>query len=120
MHKKWKLFFIIFLSIIALIIIMIQPLLKEQYENEFDEFNKAELLGIIDKIEIKHHGVGFRLNNNANEFVFFPYTNKINNNKIINLFAKRGDSIIKSSFSDTLILIKDNKKYRYTFNKPSK
>jgi hypothetical protein len=82
---------------------------------QFDIFFASELRGSIERVRIKNHGVAFKLNNDINEYVFHPTTSSLNENHIFDHLAAQGDSLIKASMSDTIILVKDQKKYKYTF-----
>ena len=93
---------------------------KKQFQREYNQFNSQEIIGKIEYIRSKHRGVAFKIEEYKNEFIFHPYTNVINGFHLFYNIAERGDSIIKGSFSDTLILIKNNNVYYYTFEKPNK
>jgi hypothetical protein len=82
---------------------------------QFDVFYTAELKGSIEQVNIKNHGIAFKLTNDINEYEFHPYTSDLNENQIFDHLATQGDSLIKASKSDTIILVKSQKKYKYTF-----
>jgi hypothetical protein len=86
-------------------------------KQEFLKFDNSEINGIIKEIYIKHHCTGFKVGENNEDFVFYPYTSDLNDRKIFSHIAKPGDRLIKSQNSDTLILIANNKKYKYTFQR---
>jgi hypothetical protein len=107
---------ILFVFIIAYLVIA-QIIGNKRDRTHFYTFFNSELKGEIEKIEIKYYGVGFKLKNDSIEYVFYPFTNKINGNKIFNHIALVGDSIVKRRYSDTLSLIKEGVEYKYTFRK---
>lgn len=87
-------------------------------KREYNLFYSSQLSGKITKIKKYSRGSNFVLENNANEFTFYPYTDKyLNNNEIFQYIAEPGDSIFKPAYSDTLLLIKGNKTYVYAFQK---
>jgi len=86
---------------------------REQSKNF--KFDNSKIDGVLKDVYIKHHGVGFKLTNVNEEFVFYPYTSELNDNKVFDQLAKGGDRIIKSQNSDTLILISNDKEYKYIF-----
>ncbi len=88
----------------------------ERARQLYDEFYNTDLSGEIEKVRIKHHGVGLKLSNYPKEFVFYPRRSLNGNNDFLYL-ADKGDSVVKSPKSDTLFLIKNNKSYLYRFSK---
>lgn len=86
---------------------------REQSKNF--KFDNSKIDGVLKDVYIKHHGVGFKLTNVNDEFVFYPYTSELNDNKVFDQLAKGGDRIIKSQNSDTLILISNDKENKYIF-----
>jgi hypothetical protein len=89
--------------------------------NDYEKFYKSSIKGEIYSIDIKRRGVQLKIKNDSFAFVFYPYTNeKLNGNHIFDHFAKQGDIIIKTAYSDTLYLYKDSSIYRYTFKKSQK
>jgi predicted membrane protein len=86
-------------------------------KRNFDKFYSSEIRGSLKEVEIKYHGVGFRVHNDSTEYVFYPYTSIINQKKIFDHFATKGDSVIKKRHQDTLILLKEDRRYLYTFQK---
>lgn len=82
----------------------------------FRDFDKANMVGVILQIERGYNGALFRLDNDTNEYVFYPYVDKdLNESRKFLYTAEKGDSIIKPAYSDTLILIKGNKVLKYKF-----
>jgi len=62
-------------------------------------------------------GERFRLNNSEHEYIFESKMSYLNNEYPFSEAAEIGDSVFKSSFSDTLTLIKKSGKiYKYTFH----
>ncbi len=121
MNRNNKIIFYFVLGVLTLTYILIaQKYGSKRDLKQFDKFFTAELRGSIEWVKIKNHGVAFKLNNNINEYVFHPSTSSLNENHIFDHFAAPGDSLIKASKSNTMILVKDQKKYKYTFQQFSK
>ena len=108
----------IVLILILGIIILSQYLTRERGKKLFKEFDDVKIENILKKdCYIIHKGSGITLENGA-EYVFYPYTDvRLNQGKIFNRIAKKGDKIIKERHGDTLYLIQKNKIFKYTFNK---
>jgi hypothetical protein len=117
MNSKTKKFFIVFVVIGIVYLVFAQFLGNRNAVKRFDVFFNSNLKGEIQKIGIKHHGVSLKMNNDENEYVFYPYTSDLNDKNVFNYFANACDSIVKPINTDTLILIKQNKRYKYTFQK---
>lgn len=118
MNKKKKIIsravFVIF-GVIYLIISQIYG--TKRFKNQLRTFDESEIIGRIEKVRISHHGTGFNLSTDSTEYIFYPYTSELNKKNVFHQYAKKGDSIIKLRLSDTLILIKKNVDYKYTFQK---
>ena len=105
------------------ILIFVLILLGGRYQTKlsldnFKLFNESNLDGIISYVGIKNHGVSFKLENDTSEYVFYPISDKtINGGHIFNYFAEPGDKVIKEAYGDTLLLIKSDNTYKYTFLK---
>ncbi|PZQ80620.1 MAG: hypothetical protein DI548_13700, partial [Flavobacterium johnsoniae] len=93
-------------------------ILKKKKKKLFKEFDDVKIENILKKDSyIIHKGSGITLENGA-EYVFYPYTDvRLNQGKIFNRIAKKGDKIIKERHGDTLYLIQKNKIFKYIFNK---
>lgn len=89
----------------------------EREEGFFIQFDTTNIHGVIKDVGIGYHGAVFKIKGMNKEFVFYPYTGKINEYKIFDHIAKEGDTIIKPPYSDTLTLLKNGKEYLYTFDK---
>ena len=116
-NKKLLYFVIIFLIIGAAYIYIAQKLGGEREKRFFIQFNTTNIHGVINEVGTGYYGVVFKIKGMKEKFVFYPYNGKLNENNIFDQFAEKGDSVIKQKYSDTLILIKNNKKYLYTFQK---
>ena len=116
-NKKLLYFVIIFLIIGAAYIYIAQKFGNERNKRLFIQFDTTNIHGVINNVGIRYHGSYFKIIGNKNDFVFFPNTGKLNGFNIFDQLAQKGDSIIKPAYSDTLVLIKNNKKYLYTFGK---
>lgn len=116
MSKKRKYIIIFVFGIIALIYILTSNYYgSKRTKQEFLKFNNSKIDGLLNNVYIKNHGVGFKINGENEEFIFYPYTSDLNENKIFDHLAKNGDRIIKRPNSDTLTLISDDIEYKYTF-----
>lgn len=113
-----KLFIILMIILVVVTIFVGIPYQNKKGKKEFQLFYSSQLAGRIIKIEEYSRASNFMLDNNPNEFAFYPYTDKqLNNNEIFQYIAEPGDSIFKPAYSDTLLLIKGGKNYVYTFQK---
>lgn len=91
---------------------------NNKYKKEFDIFYSSYISGKIIKIDKYSRGSNFVLENNPRKFSFYPYVDEhLNNNEIFQYLATPGDSIYKPAYSDTLLLIRGNRIYSYTFQK---
>jgi len=61
----------------------------------------------------------FKIEGIEKEFVFYPYTSELNDNKIFYNVAEKGVFIIKEAHSDILKVKKNDKVYQYKFRKPT-
>ncbi|PZR02960.1 MAG: hypothetical protein DI539_27105 [Flavobacterium psychrophilum] len=90
----------------------------KKVKKEFTAFNSSMLSGKIKRINEYSRSANFTLDNNPQEFRFFSYPNKkLNNNEIFQHLAIQGDRVYKAAFSDTLLLIKKERTYYFTFQK---
>ncbi len=121
MTRKSKiiLYFILTTAVIAYVSLS-QHFGNIRAKKQFDLFFNSNLKGEIDWVDIKYHGVAFKLTNDINEYIFYPYTSQLNDKNIFNHFAVAGDSIVKPMKSDTLVLVKNFKHFKYTFQEDSK
>jgi hypothetical protein len=118
MTKKRRNILIIAFGIIAVIYILTANYFGgKRTKQEFLKFDNSEINGVIKDIYIKHHAVGFKISGDNEEYIFNPYTSDLNDKKIFDHLAKSGDRIIKNKNSDTLILISNDRKYKYTFQR---
>jgi hypothetical protein len=115
--KKRNLTFLSVVLIAIIYIVATQVFGNKRDKRNFDIFYNSEISGSVNLVEIKYHGVGFRVLNDSNEYVFYPFTRSDSEKKIFYQFATRGDSILKPRYHDTLILIKEGRRYQYTFRK---
>lgn len=87
----------------------------ERYIAHFSEFNSANIDTLLEFARIAHKGVEIKLMD-GRVFVFYPYTDKVlNDGKIFDHIAKKGDSIQKEPYSKIVILVSNGRTYRYTF-----
>jgi hypothetical protein len=113
-------FFLIMLPIGVIYLIFAQKYGAEKMKKEYQFFNTNNICGIIKEVNCSKEGCKVKLIGSVKEFAFFPYTSAFSDNRIFSLTALPGDSIVKNAYSDSLILIKTDKRYVYTFRKPKK
>ncbi len=91
----------------------------KQEKDNFDKFNKYNIHNVI--LNLNPQSRSTILQFKEDTLSFYPKTSELNDNNIFNFIAKKGDSVIKKPFQDTLILKKtDGSIYKYTFMKPTK
>lgn len=83
----------------------------------FTKFYRSKICGEISNVTIAHHGVKISIKDHAESFIFYPLSSPLNDYRIFNLTAEKGDSLIKEKYSDTLKLVKNHKVYLFTFEK---
>ena len=84
-------------------------------QKDFNTFYNANIYGKIS--EVSFHKVDyFKIEGCDTPFEFLSLPVPLGDNLFIDM-AKKGDSIVKPSQSDTLILFKKDKVYKYTFEK---
>ncbi|PVV56430.1 hypothetical protein [Chryseobacterium sp. HMWF035] len=117
MTKK-ILFFGIVIFMLFLFNYFMENRMDKIHADRFNDFNRSDLNGIILDFSTNRRDTEIKLDNDTVNF--FPVTSSLNNNNIFGFTAKKGDSIIKNAFNDTLILKKSNGKiFKYTFLKSS-
>lgn len=108
---------IIFIGVLIYLFIA-QKVGKDREGQFFTRFDNANINGKLEYAKIGYHGSVFKIEGIEKEFVFYPYTNnELNDNKLFNNVAEKGDFIIKERHSDTLKLMKKNRAYLYKFRK---
>lgn len=106
------------ISVVVSIGIWMQVGARKKGAEHFREFNKAEIVGVIQSISIAYKGVELRVKGDSNIYIFYPYADdELNNSEIFDHTAKKGDSVIKRASADTLYLIKQDQTLKYTFSK---
>jgi hypothetical protein len=114
MKLKYYIFILIFVGI--LIFISNLPYFNDakKYITEFDTTN---INGTIEYAEYGHHGEMFKIKENNKVFLFYASSGKLSENKEFVHLAEKGDTVYKPKFADTLVLIKNKRKYLFTFKK---
>jgi hypothetical protein len=87
--------------------------LKTRGRTSYPVFKSKNLEGKIIDVKNRDGLTFFRLDNDI-QYSFIPVSVEIDKSKFFDKIAEPGDSIIKRSFSDTIILIHKGVKYRYT------
>lgn len=117
-NRKQVIFAISIFAIFLIYLFIGKNYMTRKAELNFGVFNTVEIKGLLVYVNIVNKGVGFNIKNDSHTFVFYPLTDQnLNDSHIFNYFAKPGDSIFKAAYSDTLYLFKNDKVYRYTFQK---
>lgn len=88
-------------------------------KEHFAAFNAAELNDTIARVRAAHRGCGLMVRHDPVEYVFYPSTDVANKRRRFRLTAKPGDVVRKGAYSDTLMLIKKERIYQFTFWKPN-
>jgi hypothetical protein len=107
----------IFLLLAIIYIYTAQKFGINREQRFYTHFDTTDIYGKLEYAKIGYHGVVFKVIGINEEFIFYPYTSMLNNNKIFYNLAERGGLIIKPKHSDTLRLQKDDVIYLYTFRK---
>lgn len=89
---------------------------KNRHVRIFEKFYASEINGKLTSIEASAGIVYFKVDL-SREYGFSPITSTLNQNNPFSDFADEGDTVKKISHSDTLLLIKNGKTYKYTFKK---
>ncbi len=113
----------IYIGIVLFIAVVLYLYTAQRYEYNrqkefFIHFDTTNIIGSVEYAKIYSQGCMFKIEGIEEEFIFYPYTSELNDNKIFDKLVEKGDSIIKEAYSDVLILKKDNKVYQYTFSEP--
>ncbi|MGM0580938.1 MAG: hypothetical protein ACQETL_09685 [Bacteroidota bacterium] len=116
--KGWNKIAIISFGCFVIVMVLLYAINLERFHDESEEkFTYFYNSSIAGKITCDPYagssGTYFCVE--GKRFNFLPYSNIHNDNNIFSRFANVGDSIYKEAKSDTLILIKGNNVYEYTF-----
>lgn len=116
--NKFLLVVLPFIAIFLLYLLFWAPYQARLTKRNFKEFYESNLNGKLIYVGTKNQGSSFKLDNAATMYVFYPYADEILNarHSFFN-FASPGDLIVKPPFSDTLLLLKKNDSYKFTFRK---
>lgn len=107
----------VFLILGAILIIYLSIDQDRRANKHFELFYSAEIDSQIESVRIAYKGTGLKLRD-GREFVFYPFTDTdLNEGNIFNYTAEKEDKVVKKAYSDTLYLIKNDKKLAYTFKK---
>ncbi len=116
MMNKKVFFFIPIFIILILYFYYASNSMDNRDQHNYEYFIKSDLRGTV--IESKEYARGVKLQLENKTVVFYPMTSNLNENNIFLFTVKKGDSIIKKPFQDTLILKKKNGTFfKYTFFK---
>lgn len=114
MKLKYYIFILIFMGIYIFVANLPYFDNSKKYIIEFDTTN---INGIIEYADYGYHGETFKIKKIDKEFLFYPSAGKLSGNKTFVQLAEKGDSVYKPKFADTLVLIKNKRKYLFTFKK---
>ena len=123
LNKKKRIFYVI-MGIIFVIMIILSIYTRKikvlEHTKSLQEFYSTDVIGKVKSHSISGGYVYLKIHGYKNtDFQFLPIKSELNENTIFFHIIEKGDSIYKPKFSDTLELIKNGKKYKYTFeNQP--
>lgn len=105
----------LFLGVVLVIFISVDQ--GQKANKHFEAFYSADIDSQIESVRIASKGTGMKLSDGRG-FVFYPFTDQdLNEGSIFNYTTEKEDRVIKNAYSDTLYLIKNDKKLAYTFKK---
>lgn len=110
-----KAFPIIAIALLICIAIISQIHKRKKGKMQYKQFYTSSIHGIIQDVTASAGTTYFSIN--GKRYGFWPRRILTNKDYRFSIFAKHGDSISKPAYSDTLKLIKKNKKYLFTFKK---
>ncbi|MCK5740741.1 MAG: hypothetical protein KAH48_00875 [Chlorobi bacterium] len=108
----------IFMVVFITVLVIVGNIQLDRQKQLFDSFYSTDINGIIEAVWIGDHKCVFKTKKIESIFVFDPYTSNLNDNRMFEYNAGKGDRIIKPAYSDTLQLLKNGVIYKYTFSKP--
>lgn len=110
---------ILILVIVSLIVLAIcqQIKIKNDAKHGYSLIEKKSLSGKITWVDTSSGLSSVYLDNETEKFRFTPIAIDINKKKDFFSIAKIGDSIVKRSHCDTLILVHESCRYKYTLRK---
>jgi len=112
MNKRYVIVLVVMIFSLA---VVSQVISRSKGRKLYKQFYQSEIRGTLENTSGSTGTTYFLIGNI--EYGFYPKTNTLNEFKIFSRNAKAGDSIIKPAYTDTLMLIKKNKVYLYTFKK---
>jgi hypothetical protein len=115
-----KVYFGIVIFVVVLIYLFTAQRIDQNREEQFFiRFDTTNINGRLEYAKIGYHGSVFKIEGIEKEFIFYPITDELNDNKIFYNIAQKGDWIIKDSHSNILKVKKNEKVYLYKFQKPN-
>lgn len=109
---------VIFIAVL-IYIFTAQRVGENREEQFFMRFDTTDINGRLEYAKIGYHGSVFKIEGIEEEFVFYPFTSELSDNKIFYNIAEKGDLVIKEAHSDILKVKKNGKVYQYKFRKPN-
>jgi hypothetical protein len=105
-----------FVGAILFILVMLAifygiPNTDKNIRESYRKLYEAKLNGKIEYLSIRYHRDSFKLTN-SNEFVFSSYP-ILDNQRSFSSLAEKGNRVVKLSNSDTLVLAKESKAYKF-------
>jgi len=118
---KMKMVYVGIVIFIAVLIYIFtaQRVGENREEQFFMRFDTTDINGRLEYAKIGYHGSVFKIEGIEEEFVFYPFTSELSDNKIFYNIAEKGDLVIKEAHSDILKVKKNGKVYQYKFRKPN-
>lgn len=114
----------VYIGIVIFIAVLIylftaQSIGGKREEQFFIRFDTTNINGKLEYVKIRYHLCAFKIEGIDDEFYFDPITSSLNNKKLFEYTAEKGDLIIKKAHSDILKVKKNDKVYQYKFRKPN-
>lgn len=81
----------------------------------FIRFDTTNINGKLEYVETRYRMCAFKIEGIEEEFYFDPLPSNLNDKKLFEHIAEKGDLIIKEARSDILKVIKKDKVYQYKF-----
>mgnify|MGYP001492491324 CR=1 FL=1 len=118
--NNYGVYFIFFVGLLLVVIFLFDDYkISKKMENESKDNFYIEMSGTVSGISQNRGTIILKLRNNSvhNKYYFGSTRNYNLNPKDLHEFVQPGDSVFKSSNSNELFVIKNNKRYRFIIDK---
>jgi hypothetical protein len=114
----------IFIGIILLIVVYVylftsQKIGGDREKQFFVRFDSTDINGKLEYVKIRYHLCAFKIEGIEEELYFDPITSNLNDKKLFEHIAEKGDLIVKEVHSDILTVKKNDMIYNYKFRIPN-